>query len=89
MQKGDGTFKLLFSKEESDYCTDSKIQKIIIVKKRTGKDTNSSFLISENRNRNTYYSSLLFFGLSVATGNCSGLSRGNDSFKRRGRPEEL
>lgn len=38
----------LFSEEESDYRTDSKRHKIIIVKKRTEKDTIPSFLMSEN-----------------------------------------
>lgn len=32
MQKGDGMFKLSFSEEQSDYCTDSKRHKIITVK---------------------------------------------------------
>lgn len=54
MQKGDGMFKLLFPEEQSDYCTDGKWHKIIAAKKeRTGYDTTYSFMISENRRKNT------------------------------------
>lgn len=38
MQKGDGMFKLSFSEEQSDYCTDSKRHKIITVKKKKKKN---------------------------------------------------
>lgn len=34
MQKGDGMFKLSFSEEQSNYCTDSKRHKISTVKKK-------------------------------------------------------
>lgn len=37
MQKGDGMFKLSFSEEQSNYCTDGKRHELITVKKKNWK----------------------------------------------------
>lgn len=68
MQKGDGMFKLSFSEEQSNYCTDGKRHELITVKKTPGNDTIYSILIAENRKKNTYYSCLLFGGIYCSHG---------------------
>lgn len=93
MQKRDGMFKLSFSEEQSDYCTDSKRHKIITVRKkkrrqRTGYDTIYSFLIAENRKKNTYCSCLHFgkdlvqpWGTAEAKPEITETSKGGEKLK--------